>query len=319
MEEPGRKETELMRIQTFSIVVGSQACDASCPFCISKVTGFEQLPKGPEINQRNLKKAIRLAQMSGTTTVLLTGKGEPTLYPQQITTYLQELGDFPFIELQTNGIRIGRVAQRREPSDSVERRLTSRQITRDRLEEWRDHGLNTIAISTVGINPADNQRIYHEDYPPLERTVSFLRSLGFTVRLCVMMQKGMVDTFDKVHEVAKWCKTNDVAQLTVRPIRRSSSPLAMSEMSAEERYVAEFGLTSGDETAIRDLVHAQATHIHTLMNGAHAARIYDWDGQNICVSDCLTSEPASDDIRTLIYYPSGELSYDWQYPGARLL
>lgn len=300
-----------MRIQTFSIVVGSQACDASCPFCISKVTGFKQLPKSPEINKRNLEKAIRLAQMSGTTTVLLTGKGEPTLYPQQITTYLQELGDFPFIELQTNGMRIGR-AQGKCESDA-----TANQVTPYKLELWRDYGLNTIALSTVGINPEHNRKVYHKDYPDLERTVAFLREIGFTVRLCVMMQKGMVDTCNKVHEVAQWCKKNDVAQLTVRPIRRSDSP--SGGMSPEERYVAEFGLTRRDETYIREAVHTRATHIHTLMNGGHAARIYDWGGQNICVSDCLTSEPASDDIRTLIFFADGTLSYDWQYPGARLL
>ena len=44
--------------------------------------------------------------------------------------------------------------------------------------------------------------------------------------------------------------------------------------------------------------------------GAHGAYVYDYNGQNICVSDCLTVEPNSDEIRTLIYYADGKLMFD---------
>lgn len=57
----------------------------------------------------------------------------------------------------------------------------------------------------------------------------------------------------------------------------------------------------------------------TLMHGAHAAKVYDVDGQNVCVSDCLTVEAAGDDIRTLIFFADGKICYDWQHPGARIL
>lgn len=98
-----------MKIQTFSIIAGSEACNARCPFCISHMTpphGMEL--KEPEVHWRNFKKACRLAQLSGVTTAMFTGKGEPTLFPNQITKYLEALQDydFPFIELQTNGIRM---------------------------------------------------------------------------------------------------------------------------------------------------------------------------------------------------------------------
>ena len=42
-------------------------------------------------------------------------------------------------------------------------------------------------------------------------------------------------------------------------------------------------------------------------------------GQNICLSDCLTVDSREDDIRTLIFYGDGRLTYDWQYEGAVLL
>lgn len=51
-----------MKIQTFSIVVGNRACDARCPFCVSRLTGFATLPKTRKINRINFDKACRLAQ-----------------------------------------------------------------------------------------------------------------------------------------------------------------------------------------------------------------------------------------------------------------
>lgn len=99
-----------MKISTFSIVTGSAACNARCPFCVSHMTPPSDVElKPPEVNWRNFKKACRLAQLGGTTTVMFTGKGEPTLFPDQISDYLMVLKgyDFPLIELQTNAIVIG--------------------------------------------------------------------------------------------------------------------------------------------------------------------------------------------------------------------
>ena len=85
-----------MKIQSLSVVAGTKACDASCPFCISKMTGFSELPKEGQLNVTNFKKAIQLARIGGCETLLVTGKGEPTLYPKQITELLQYSGDaFP--------------------------------------------------------------------------------------------------------------------------------------------------------------------------------------------------------------------------------
>ena len=57
----------------------------------------------------------------------------------------------------------------------------------------------------------------------------------------------------------------------------------------------------------------------TIMNGNNRAKVYDADGQNLCVSDCLTYEPGSDDIRTLIFYSDGKIMFSWEFNGARLL
>lgn len=311
-----------MKIQTFSIVTGTEACDAHCDFCVSHTTGFEELPKEDALNKTNFRKAVKLATMGGCTTVLFTGKGEPTLYPAEITEYLNlflEMGEpFPFLELQTNAIRIGQVAAKASPKeDSIDPFLTY-------LQDWRLMGLNTIAISTVGVDPNWNKQTYlhHRDveYPDLANTIQTLHKLGYTVRLCVMMQKGMVDSPERLKEVIDWCRVHEVAQLTARPIRKpDDNALHVLGNNSHVDWIREHGLDKEAELRIQGFVEAKGTHIMTLMNGGHEAKVFDMMGQNICLSDCLTTEPANDDIRTLIFYRNGRLTYDWQYKGARLL
>ena len=68
-----------MKFQTFSIVTGTMACDAKCPYCISGLTNQQGLTmKKPAINWRNFDIACRLAEKAGVTTAMLTGKGETT-------------------------------------------------------------------------------------------------------------------------------------------------------------------------------------------------------------------------------------------------
>jgi hypothetical protein len=50
----------------------------------------------------------------------------------------------------------------------------------------------------------------------------------------------------------------------------------------------------------------------------HGAIIYDYKGQNICLSDCLTMNPKDNSIRQVIFFPDGHVRYDWQHEGAIL-
>ncbi len=300
-----------MPIQTFSIVVGTKACNAKCPFCVSAMTGFGVLPAAGPINERRFAKAARLAQLGGTTTVLMTGKGEPVLYPDEVTEYLRllERWDFPLIEIQTNAIQIGHLAAGRDEKAG--------KLTRDILELWLSYGLNTIAISTVGVNEEHNRSVYTDDYPDLEKTVAYLHHLGFSVRLCVMMQRGCVDGPDSLREVVEWSKDHGVEQLTARPIRKPTE--ASSDGTAQFEYIQVNGLRDDEIAPIHGWVEDEGTQLLTLMHGAHEARIFDVNGQNLCISDCLTVEASSDGIRTLIFYSDGRVCYDWQYEGARLI
>lgn len=311
-----------MKIQAFSIVVGKRACNAHCKFCVSHMTGFDKIPTSNQIDLQGLQKACQLANIGDCTTVLLTGKGEPTLYPDEVTTYLRVVGSlFPLIELQTNAIHIGRLAQAfysgqlKNPMEKI----PGASLTENDLVSWKRLGLDTIAISTVGIREQDNKETYlwHRDeaYPDLTTTIKYLHRLGFSVRLCVMMRKGAVDSFDKVVDVVGFAKENSVAQVTCRPIVSTDKSTDEEEVN---RYVEDNGLAP--EVAQSICAQIDASKFSTkLMSLMHGATVYDFDGQNLCMSNCLTNEgDSANEIRTLIFYSTGEIAYDWQYKGAVL-
>ena len=61
------------------------------------------------------------------------------------------------------------------------------------------------------------------------------------------------------------------------------------------------------------------TSLILVMTLIHGAQVYDVQGQNVCLTDSLTIDAKSDDLRQLIFFPDGHLRYDWQYAGAILL
>jgi hypothetical protein len=70
---------------------------------------------------------------------------------------------------------------------------------------------------------------------------------------------------------------------------------------------------------LSDIKHFFDSNAVKLMDLMHGATVYDYDGQNICLTDCLTIDPTEEKLRQLIYFPDGHLRYDWQYQGAILL
>jgi molybdenum cofactor biosynthesis enzyme MoaA len=257
--------------------------------------------KEPEVNWRNFRKACQLAARSGVTTAMFTGKGEPTLFPEQITKYLQALQEFgfPFLELQTNGILLAERRERYEPQ----------------LRAWYDLGLSVVAVSIVHYDPEKNRRIYlphREGYIDLGELIALLHRIGLSVRLACVMAEGFIDGVPELERLLQFARDHRVEQLSVRPVarpRKTRDP-AVSDWSAEH------GLLEESQREIREFVERTGTKLMTLM---HGAVVYDLSGQNLCLTDCLTIEPATEDLRQLIFFPDGHLRYDWQYEGAVLL
>jgi molybdenum cofactor biosynthesis enzyme MoaA len=291
-----------MRIQTFSILAGSEVCNARCPFCISKMTpplGIE--PKEPEVNWRNFRIACRLAERCGVTTAMFTGKGEPTIFPTQITRFLTSMAEFcfPIIELQTNGTLL----------------VDRPEVYASHLHDWHDLGMTTIAVSIVHYQPELNRGIYlpyKSAYIDLPALIGLLHEHKFSVRLACVMAHGFIDDRHDLQTLIDFAREHKVEQLTVRPVNR---PATSRDAEAYEWTTAHH-LRTEELLDIQSFLESRGTPLLTLI---HGASVYDVDGQNVCLTDSLTLTAKSDDLRQLIFFPDGHLRYDWQYPGAILL
>jgi len=297
----------MFRFQTMSVIAGSEACNARCDFCISAMTpqnGVEIKHRIPDTS--NLEVACRLAEKGGVTTALITGKGEPTLFPDDISRYLAYLPKyFPLVELQTNAIVLNNKENRPNNPDSI-------------LWRWRAAGLTTIIISVVHYDNDRNREIYCDqdgkyrfDYPDLATTISRLKQFGFSIRLSCVGCKGYIDTIDEFKNLIEFARANKVQQLTWRPVKKADNPRNDKVGQRTKELSTDKFIKKIDE-----FVRMNGTKLMELL---HGATVYDVWGQNLCLSNCLTHSPDDSVIRQLIYFPDGSIRYDWQHSGAIIL
>lgn len=294
-----------MKFQTLSVVAGTKHCNASCPFCVARMTqAAPDTSKPEEINVRNLKKTLHLAKMSNVTTAIITSKGEPLLFPDQTTEYLdffnKEGCSFPFIELQTNAINIA-----------------NGKVDEDTLRLWYRLGLTTILISNVGYDGELNRQTYmpkSKEYFNTEEVIKKLHDIGFLVRMTCVGIQGGIDSSEKIKNYVQYCQMIGADQITWRPVNKPN------EENSDDREVYEWtkynGLSDIQSNEVKYWVMNNGTLLRKLV---HGAAVFDVNGLNVCLTDCLTHDPDEEEIRQLIFYPNGELYTDWVYKGSRIL
>jgi len=289
-----------MRIRTFSIVAGSLACNARCPGCIAGMTPENGVgTKLPTVNWRNFEKACQLARDSGCSTAMITSKGEPTLFPDQVTEFLKAMQPhkFPIIEMQTNGIPVA----------------DGKPVSEQHLDEWYKLGLTTIAVSVVHYEAAKNKAIYvpYREYIDLPALVKKLHDKGFSVRLTTILVKGYIDSAAELEKLIEFARTHKIEQVTATPITKPDK----SESKSILDWTTINALTPEQFIDIKGWVEKNGSPVLDL---AHGARVFDINGQNLCLSNCITVDPGAEEMRSIIFFPDGRVRYAWQFPGAVL-
>lgn len=300
-----------MRYNHFTFPVGGPACDAKCPFCVSKMTGLPECGSWKKFvpSWNRFGVACEIAKKSPElTTALLTGKGEPTLYPELVTMYLDELkkrGGFPIVEMQTNGMNIA--------SGKLD----------EEIVKWHELGLQTIAISVVHYEQEMNQKIYcngsGKDHYDLSSLIKKLHDIGYSIRMCVMLMKGFVDNFTDVQRTIEFAYGNEVEQLTFRNITVTDDKTCKNE----EVFNWTIAHQLDDIESLYNYIKVNGTKIMELNFGAtvYGMKMYDGGEQNICLSNCLTETDSEKSIRQLIFFPEGRgrIGYSWQHEAATIL
>ena len=284
-----------MKTHTFSIVVGDQRCNAACPFCISRMTASE-VSDCIDFDEGKFDCACRIVEQmkDRLLTVLLTGQGEPLLSPKQITRYLMIINNrFPLIELQTNGT------------------LVKKNL--DNLRWWQTKGLTLVCLSIADKNTELSNDIMgiKGDYN-YWKTAEMLQEIGLNVRLNCTMTKAGTHLPGDCESIITRANNAGILQTTFREVE-----MPQSSMCSKTAAWVNVNKVEGA---------AKRLHHYLALNGAvrllelpHGGVVYSYQNQNVAIGNCLTDTTDPDDIRALIFFPDGRLSYSWQYQAARLI
>lgn len=285
---------------TYTLIAGSKACTYDCKICISKMTPDQGIGvKAPEVNWRNFEIASNMASdIYHAENVLITGKGEPTIFPAQITEYLHKLENMPFgkRELQTNGSLIAKGG-----------------LMDEFLRVWYDHGLMTVAVSIYHYDCEKNQEVFRPKtsrYFDLGELVDTLHCNGLETRLSCVMLKGYVDSVEEVSKLMSFCKSYGVEQLTLREADCPKNPVDLTVADFVDRHRIDK----------KDPVYNDIMKFIAEKGGKpneilpHGAEVYGIDGLQVCATTGLSNYAGEENIRQLIFFPDGMLTTSWVDP-----
>ncbi len=290
----------MKRALTFSMIAGSLSCTYDCSICISKMTPTYGIGnQEPTINWKNFQEAKKISSdIYHAETALLTSKGEPTMYPAQITEFLHQLEDTTFAkrELQTNGSLIARGGY----MDQF-------------LRVWRDHGLNTIAVSVYHYNREKNEEIFNPRkgrYINLPKLIDKVHNHDLEVRLSCVMLEDQIDSVEEAVNLMEFSKKYGVEQLTFRTADRPDDPrdLTVAEFIDENRI----GMQDTRYKEIMDFIVEQGGRPVEIL--PHGAEVYSIDGIQVCATTGLSEFQGEEHIRNLIFFPNGMLTTSWSDP-----
>lgn len=281
---------------TFSIIVGDEKCVNNCPLCISRMTGYEEVSL--EINWEKFQRAAQIAIRNRCNNVLLTGKGEPTLYPELIEEYLSYIDESKYerIELQTEGSYMCK-GYEADPDSFM-----------NQMDTWKKLGLNLIAISRYDLDPERNAEVFQGRIYPIEEFIEILRE-WFEIRISVCLIKGYVDSIEDIDTFVTWAKANDIMQLTFRKMDIPSR-LDTPEQLEQAAWIMNHQLGPDILQEIEEYLDEMG-HLCDIL--PHGAKVYEYRKQNVSLTTGLSRDYREEKARNLIWFPSGILTTSWEY------
>jgi len=281
------------KIYSVSVLVGNGACNGNCAFCAGKYLRQQAAEsKTYEAWKRNFGAAIRLSARYGGWSLSLTGSGEPTCDPEEVTEALEIYNScakngafFPNVNLFTNGILFG-----------------DREFADKWLPLWKHLGLTNVAVSIHHPERWGQAAAYGlKTYPKLEdifRNIN--RHVG--LRCTLLLRKGGIDNAKMYESAIRELRLLGCDNIT-------SWPVGNPDGTRNEFTPSRFGLMGIRLWLKRN---AKLCHGHVWGGG-----VYDWDGAILRITDYVSRhDPDADFVRQLVVFQDGTVAYSWIREGA---
>lgn len=269
-----------MKANNLSISIPNYGCNKNCPYCISKMTGYN-IPNRT-LMYRNTMKVLNISQRSDVNSLSFTSKGE-ILSTEKSIQVLQNLlltyTNYFSCELQTNGI-------------SLNKKL---------IDELFQKGIDTIAISIDRFN----------DIQEFHKVFEYIKSYGITLRLTINLVN---DTYlYPVSSYIQQCKNFEIDQISFRKITIPNHKFPANKKSLNTKKWIEKNISIDEqEEFLNDFNLTIFQKGQKVRNLPYGAIIYDLDGISVTYFDyCIQDENGDDDIRSLIFHEDGHLSTSW--------
>lgn len=280
----------IRNIYSVSVVVGSSKCNAKCSFCGGVPHRGDANEEDSETyeNEVGLRTALRLAKQHGAWAISLTGSGEPTVSPKQVSRVLQivqEEGPFPMVQLFTNGIRIG-----------YEPEFVSQ------LQDWKELGLTTICMS---IHDFDSSCVYGVPTPNPKEIVQRVKEAGLYTRATLVLHNGHIDTKSKYAKMIEFLSDCGCDMVTSWCVVNTDGSACAATPSLLERIKIAFHLR------LKPLVMGQVW-------GGGIVAYRTENGRAIPVrhtSYVTKHSPYRSYVRQLVVFQNGRVSYSWHQDG----
>lgn len=280
--------------ENLTICLPGDRCNKHCPYCVSKMTPtFEEVSdSGFDAWMNNLKKVKYIASSAGIGSILITGKGEPSLRlwsdsTEDICNIFQE---FP-IEIQVNDIEIVK------NHEKIIRRLSFL-------------GINTVAVSVDCLKYDLVTAISR-----LQKAFILSSSVGMNNRISINVTNH-TDIPHDLFEFFETLKSLKVDQVLLRNVIFPED----GEDSETKRWIKEntsFGKYEIFEKKISDfIIDNNFKKIRTTKWGMN---IYDVMGISYAMaSECIQESAEFNHIRSLIYQQDAHLYTSWNSKASRL-
>lgn len=274
-----------MKANNISISIPYKGCDKSCPYCVSKMTGY--MKSDNDLFKINASKARKMADTTGVTGVSITGKGEPTLNFDMVNFVCHEFRDYP-IEIQTNGL-----AMLKNPT------------LVDRLSLA---GIDIFAISMD--KPSDFELLK----PVINRIKDLNKTVRVTLNVTDMLPNPSVIKFT---DYIDYCKEYGIDQFSLRQITIAN----FTEINEVHNWIMEHTYNHYYADLIDQFKTMKLSKkiVQFLRSLSYGAELYDVDGISFTYFDyCIQDSSNGDDIRSLIYMEDGHLYTSWNSLASRI-
>lgn len=295
-----------MSIQSLSIVVPGKKCINNCKFCVSRthedivykdrITGSFGEYGSPAYLR--YQKALRYAKDLGCTTVMLTGECEP----QQNMAFVKN-----FLSMSNNN---SSTIESHSIFNNIEIQTTGRGLTRKKIFDLAERGVNTFSISVSSFDDEENNRIIGNDDPNnqinLVKLCENIKDAGCLLRMSLNLNKAFYHIQDTAGLLRNCKQVYEADQVTLRKLYKSG------KNCEQDKWIESHCNVYKDDDYFQ-YIKMNGTLLETLPYGMAK---YSLEGVGtVADSDCMAKNN-NDEIRYLILRPDCHLYTRWDDPAS---